>query len=333
MIIFHHNDPDGFLGAAIIAKNYNLDPRKNPQSFVAVNYPKEWPMDKVPKNDLVILVDVSFGANTIGQLMSICDKSKNVLWIDHHNSSMEIIEDIKNIQGLRYFVSAFYSGSCLAYMLFNTNNRKIIRLDSDYEKESYDSGIYKIGYQVPGGQVTNGVDNLSKLIPDWCFYIDDYDCWKEKDIKSCWFMLAMQNLPLGDYYDLVCMKDSKPFVENALQNGEVIYNYLMGKYERELPGSFECEIEGIKTICSNGPGNSWVFGSKYKEYDMACLFRYDGESHRWKYSLYASNESVKNGIDCSKVAGKYKGGGHKGAAGLSSDQCLFNFKPEAITFG
>jgi len=39
----------------------------------------------------------------------------------------------------------------------------------------------------------------------------------------------------------------------------------------------------------------------------------------WKYSLYAAPDS---GIDVSKIAVKYGGGGHVGAAGFKSNKYL-----------
>lgn len=40
------------------------------------------------------------------------------------------------------------------------------------------------------------------------------------------------------------------------------------------------------------------------------------EARRWSYSLRAANDDV----DVSKIAVKYGGGGHKGAAGFASDK-------------
>ena len=46
------------------------------------------------------------------------------------------------------------------------------------------------------------------------------------------------------------------------------------------------------------------------DYDILVGFSFDGES--WNYSLRSTK------IDCSKVAMKYGGGGHKGAAGFNN---------------
>jgi len=44
---------------------------------------------------------------------------------------------------------------------------------------------------------------------------------------------------------------------------------------------------------------------------------FDGK--KYSYSIFSSNPN----IDCSKIAESYGGGGHKGAAGFSSDELLF----------
>ena len=51
---------------------------------------------------------------------------------------------------------------------------------------------------------------------------------------------------------------------------------------------------------------------------MFILFAFNGTD--WTYSLRSST------IDCSKIALKYGGGGHKGAAGFRSNQLLIKKK-------
>ena len=46
------------------------------------------------------------------------------------------------------------------------------------------------------------------------------------------------------------------------------------------------------------------------DYDILIGFSYDGE--KWTYSLRSEK------ADCSELASKYGGGGHKGAAGFNS---------------
>ena len=50
-------------------------------------------------------------------------------------------------------------------------------------------------------------------------------------------------------------------------------------------------------------------------------FRFDGKE--WSYSLYTTKD-----IDCSALAKKYGGGGHKKAAGFKADFNLFTARSE-----
>ena len=51
-----------------------------------------------------------------------------------------------------------------------------------------------------------------------------------------------------------------------------------------------------------------------EEYDMFIGFSYNGKS--WNYSLRSTK------VDCSQIAMKYGGGGHKGASGFSTDELI-----------
>jgi len=81
--------------------------------------------------------------------------------------------------------------------------------------------------------------------------------------------------------------------------------------------SYETEIDGLKCLVVNKKTNSWVFGEKYNEYPIVMVWAFNGT--KYSYSIFSNNPD----IDCSKIAEKYGGGGHKGAAGFSSDELLF----------
>lgn len=82
--------------------------------------------------------------------------------------------------------------------------------------------------------------------------------------------------------------------------------------------SFESEFEGKRAICLNGGGfNSDVFKSisNPDKHDIMMPFQYDGKTGLWTISIYSINPE----IDCSILAKKMLGGGHKGAAGFTVD--------------
>lgn len=64
--------------------------------------------------------------------------------------------------------------------------------------------------------------------------------------------------------------------------------------------------------------DSLIFGDLIKNYPIVAIWVFDGE--KYKYSIY----SDKSDIDCSKIAERYGGGGHKGASGFVSEKMIFN---------
>ena len=62
---------------------------------------------------------------------------------------------------------------------------------------------------------------------------------------------------------------------------------------------------------------SEAFGDRMKNYDICLSFAYLGDS--WTVGLYSDDK----GIDVGKIAVKYGGGGHKGAAGFVSNNLPF----------
>lgn len=81
--------------------------------------------------------------------------------------------------------------------------------------------------------------------------------------------------------------------------------------------SFWATFEGYKAICCNaGSVSSQLFDSVKEDYDLMVPFVFDGK--QWTVSLY-----TKKDIDCSELAKRYGGGGHKQAAGFQCKELPF----------
>lgn len=86
------------------------------------------------------------------------------------------------------------------------------------------------------------------------------------------------------------------------------------KYENYVKSySYEVEFEGLNCIvCNNAMVGSDLFLSIGKKYDLYIVYVHNGKQFR--ISMYkASNDNVF----CNKIAEKYGGGGHPGAAGFT----------------
>lgn len=91
------------------------------------------------------------------------------------------------------------------------------------------------------------------------------------------------------------------------------------KYEQYRKAyAYESRIDGVKCLVVNRRCNSLIFGNLIKDYPIVAIWVFDGE--KYKYSIY----SDKPDVNCSKIAERYGGGGHKGASGFVSEKMIFN---------
>jgi oligoribonuclease NrnB/cAMP/cGMP phosphodiesterase (DHH superfamily) len=93
LCIYHSRDLDGWMSAAIVKKRFPS------VEFIGWDYGQELPdLSSVKKDELVIMVDISFPILKMGWL----DENTNLIWIDHHisaiNESRESIEGIRSVK-------------------------------------------------------------------------------------------------------------------------------------------------------------------------------------------------------------------------------------------
>lgn len=286
MKCFHHNDNDGRCAASIVSI---IENNTNPNDFIELNYPEKFPLDLFEKDEKVYIVDISFSKNTKTQLESIMKKTKNLIWIDHHASSIDLIKENTEfgmIQGIRF------DGTCGALLTYIYTHNKIDSFLDDKEIE----------------------------VPDYLLYVDDHDCWKGNFPNSKYFFLATQSLdtsPLSSLWkDLYNGNIDIAKLEN---DGKVIWEYLQNTYKEIRKGGYEVNIEGAKAFVLNALGNSWVFGDIIKKYEFVVLWNY--EDGKYCYSFYSDKET--SNFDCCALAEKFGGGGHRNASGCSSKKLLF----------
>lgn len=108
-----------------------------------------------------------------------------------------------------------------------------------------------------------------------------------------------------------------------LDKGSIALQFRTDRYTSLIKAwSFWTDFEGHKAICCNvGSTSSQLFDSVKEDYDLMIPFVFDGK--QWTVSLY-----TKKDIDCSEIAKKYGGGGHKKAAGFQCKELPFTKKEE-----
>lgn len=287
--IFHHNDLDGYASAAAIyylMYNGEYDPAMN---FIELSHDSkdEEKLNSVKPHDSVWIVDYSFSENTLSILENILSKTSNVVWIDHHKTSVELVKAHPELVKINGFVLENYSGALLTYLYVNR-----VKLD-------------ELAYCE---------------IPDFIRMISDYDCWQNKIRQSEYFALGMELNMRNIYsstYETLFKKPDNTTVRTIVERGLIIKKYLNVKYEKlRKDNGFEAILDDHECFVVNGDGNSWVFGDAIDKYPVCALYTFDGEYY--KVSIYSSKKT-----DCSKIAEKFGGGGHPGASGFRTKEFPF----------
>lgn len=294
MKIFHHNDMDGrsaaYIAYKFIKKYEHLYPDKEKIEFIELDYKKEIEIDKIKDNETVIIVDYSFTESTLPTLMAMIHKSNTLIWIDHHKSSVELINKYDELGYMfRGIISDEMSGVALAYKYF---------------------------YDLAGNDIK--FENM----PYWIRLVSDYDTWKYiYGDDTIYFKLGIDMNPcsptdkIWEQLSDSCLDIM--YLNTTITNGRIIKGYIDKDNRSSLKRfGFESEFEGQKCYAINKTSNSWVFGDKIKEYPFVMTFTFNGSDYT--YSIYSEDKDT----DCSKLAEKYGGGGHKGAAGFSSKELL-----------
>ena len=310
--IYHHNDHDGIVAAAIMRNSFVIHNRYSlpgrDTKCIMIDYDQELNFDHInfENNDQVYFLDYSFSSkhnlDEFEKLLKRRITGDEVVWIDHHKTSLGVFENY-GILGIR---NKALCGAAWTWLYCNGYIKAWELEGIDYSDEKEVDTLFH--HTLP--------------VPVFLKYIDDYDCWKKKYpiTNDFHYGLTISN-PYNPIIDslLVSNKD----IDKIIYTGDKIQEYLkfenqnyhvdMYGFEFTLPE----ENGGLRCFCLNRKGNSIMFGNKINEYDAVIPFYY--VNGKWKYSIF----SIKEDVDCSEVAKSFGGGGHKGAAGWVSNILLF----------
>lgn len=252
------------------------------REFIPINYGMEFPFDDIHPGEQVYIVDYSIFPEEMERLLKI---TKDVVWIDHHISAIQ-----------RYEIDRFKDMKIEGVRKNGTAGCMLTYL--------YLSGKY-------------GDVGVEQHAPAFTKYIADYDVWKfEYGEASKKFEAGLSCYDLNPEGDIWKELFHEEKIEEVLSAGESILKYQdnWAKDYCEYYG-FDTTFEGYKAFAMNlAMISSDYFKSVEGEYDLFIGFAFNGES--WNYSLRSET------VDCSKLAMKYGGGGHPGAAGFSTDELL-----------
>jgi oligoribonuclease NrnB/cAMP/cGMP phosphodiesterase (DHH superfamily) len=212
-------------------------------------------------------------------------------------------------------------------MVFLSNNYDLIWIDHHASALRKMDGVPRNGTQIVGDTPEHSVSACEQTwayiagpadpYPKAVQLLGRYDVWDHRDEEVLPFQYGMRLTDTDPHVELwKDLFESNRDVDGIIGRGRTVLEYERQTNIVYMRGMhYEAEFEGHPVIVANKPySNSTVFDGFYNpgKHDFMILFGVKpGEI---KYTLYC----VKPEIDVSKIAEKYGGGGHPGAAGFYS---------------
>ena len=333
MFCYHHTDLDGHSSGYIVSRICDIMKIPyTPYDFKGVNYDNPMNAHK-GHQDIIFITDLSFTQRSKGTLFNLCKDADKVIWVDHHQSSLDLCSNEEFRKEMPKNLFAFIgNGGCGALNAFRLIQPVYNSFGSD------NSGINKEYYDILcailNGEHTEGIhilpDDLSDInVPFWLIHVDDYDRFV---LKYPYTMDFINGMNINDIRTVIKDDETGKLIINTLYRdldnddddtvnalldaGCAINSYLDNRYARELSHAFEVTVKDKDgndrvILCKNAHHNSTNFLHKFQEYDAVSIFYFNGKG--WVHSVYAKDSST---FDCKEFCERYGGGGHFHAAGF-----------------
>ena len=285
MKCFYHTDVDGKCAGAIVKKWWESKLRTLQDGvtlaqaeYLSIDYKDDFPFEKILPHEKIIIVDFSLQKDR--DFAKLHEITKDIIWIDHHQTAIEKHLDMKGLEGIRDIKN---SGCELAWQYFFPNIKMPLAVCYAGRYDVWDFSVY--------GKTLNEFQTGIRLEEHY-------------PTSAVWYSLLLQ--------------PDSPFLDNIIKDGKIALKFRTNRYASLIRAfSFFVTFEGYKAICCNvGSTSSQLFDSVKEDYDLMIPFIFDGK--QWTVSLY-----TKKDIDCSEIAKKYGGGGHKKAAGFQCEKLPF----------
>ena len=293
------------------------------------------------ENETVFIVDCSITEESAKEIMMLLNVVKQVVLIDHHQSSMDyyLSCDLDNEKfnnsifkrdNFFWYITNIYSGALLCDAALNPilyegyryrfNCVDLDMSDFNHIRHVYSYMKYEDKYKdeadVENYEVAKYPANRAILLTD------DYDRWIHKFADSNYLNSGARLESNKIYETYLKLLTDEDYLDSVINAGKIISDYID---KEAFTNRSRCHVEnvfGIPTLCLNSKGNSKCFvEEEFNKYDMVCLYYFNGYSNVWTYSFYSKLQG--SGV-CHKVAKRFGGGGHPGAAGCSSTVHLFS---------
>jgi len=252
-------------------------------TMIGYDYGQPIPYDQIPRNQPVIMVDVSLPMDEMVKMAM--HSGRQFTWIDHHQSAISDYEQLKKDSPTQagYITTHLLQGFAACELTWN---------------------YFFIEFPMP----------------EAVHLLGQYDTWRNQN-QTNWNMLVVPFQYGMKVFGIADAKEFPQFllksnynISQIITEGAIALKYQQNIDAQNMQNSFELQFEGLKAICCNGAGlGSMAFDSVWDDskYDLMMPFKFDGNN--WSFSLYTTKD-----IDCSVLAQKYGGGGHAKASGFIS---------------
>jgi len=151
-----------------------------------------------------------------------------------------------------------------------------------------------------------------KECPKFIQYIEDRDLWKWELPYSKEFAAAFDMVPF-EFEEFMKFEDDSVF-DDAVKRGSFILAYSKTVVKKVCEKATPRKYNGLDVLVVNSSHWMSEIGARLSaDCDFAVIWYYDHEARNIKVSLRSFHDKV----DVSEVAKKFKGGGHKNAAGFT----------------
>jgi oligoribonuclease NrnB/cAMP/cGMP phosphodiesterase (DHH superfamily) len=292
--MYHSADHDGHASAAIIQKHLKFETTQEPILY-PINHGEEIKWEMFDKNTTVWMADFSLCGK---EFVKLLDSVGLFVWIDHHETpikdAIKMDPRFESLPGKRVYGNKF-SGCELAW------------------------------------QYCFGSEPMPSFIHRW----GRFDVWDHSDEKT--WDDVYEPFELGTQRFDTDPKSNPAFWErlfsegqygpqgdtkwDVIEKGRAIQHYVAEESRKAMASAYEIEFEGMTCLALNTKSKgSQQFGELLKKYPVCLTYRYDGQDDQWVVGVYSDNVKGKvyetPPVDVSKIAAKYGGGGHGGAAGF-----------------
>lgn len=253
--------------------------------FLGLNHDMDIPFEEIEKHEKIVVCDIALPLDFMFKL----NETKDFTWIDHHAS---VINE---------YNARMEKGDCRPLKGLRRIGTAAICLTWEY---------FYPDKEIPEGVKLLGLNDIFDL----------------RDSRVRPFEYAFQSLGINRPTDdnWVRLLNGKINIEEMVAKGSAILSWIKVRNARLVRSmGFESEYMGYKCICANMPqGYSEFFDSlpNVHEYDFMCNF-FMNKKNCWNLSFY----TAKDGVDVSKIAATFGGGGHVRAAGASKLSVLPDF--------